>query len=83
MKKPKTKPAFAGPAGPETPAKIRSSRREAFLAMEQEQWDEYMNYIKRCGGGRGGVVKATRPARLNAKGSATAGAAGAENTNKG
>jgi len=39
--------------------------REAFAEMEQEQWDEYQEYVKRCGGVPISKIKASRPVRQN------------------
>ena len=38
---------------------------EAFAAMEQEQWEEYQEYVKLCGGIPISKIKASRPPAQN------------------
>ena len=52
--------------GSESPDQRAHELREAFAAMEQEQWDEYQDYVKRCGGVPISKIQASRPVSPNA-----------------
>lgn len=57
--------SFAAPDCSAAPGSKATELREAFAAMEQEQWDEYQDYLKRCGGVPISKIKASRPVRKN------------------
>lgn len=52
-------------AGSASPDQSAHKLREAMNAMEQEQWDEYQEYVKRCGGVPISKIPASRPVRPN------------------
>lgn len=51
--------------GSESPDQKAHELREAFGAMEQEQWDDYQEYVKRCGGVPISKIEASRPVSPN------------------
>lgn len=57
--------SFAAPHGSASPDQPAHILREAIQAMEQEQYDDYCEYVRMCGGTPISKIPASRPVTPN------------------
>jgi hypothetical protein len=58
-----TPPALASVSGSTAPDQHASELREAFKTMEEEQWEDYQEYLHATQGTGKSTIKASRPVR--------------------